>query len=260
MTSFKRWFGAGAIVLVALALVACPGVLPKVVSEIPDMQFAAGAGADDAREVQLDTYFSIDRDAEYKAASSDPKVATVSVAGSVLTVTPVGPGTTNVTVTGSKGGNDPVSQSFSVTVAAPVPVQPDPPTISGEIADIQFAAGATDPSMVDLAGYFQGAATYAATSSNVAVATASVSGAVLTVTPAGAPGTTNVKVTATNDDGSVSQTFSVMVAAPAVNQPPVARTIPDVSLQEGDDEDTRAGEVLHRRRVRSADLHRHFGR
>ena len=226
MRTFKRWFGAGAIVVVALALVACPGMLPKITGEIPDQQFAAGAGADDARTFQLDTYFSIDRDAKYTVSSSDEKVAIASESGGVLTVTPVGPGTTNVKVTGSKGGNDPVSQSFSVTVAREEEPEPSPPRSIAEIPDMQFVAGATEAKTVQLDVYFEGATSYTI-SGGTPVATVSESDGVLTVTPAG-PGTANVMVRATNADGSVSQSFSVTVAKEEEPEPSPPRSIAEI--------------------------------
>ena len=99
-------------------------MVPNVTNEIPDMQFAAGATA--AKTVNLASYFNVDRNAKYEATSSDTAVAAASVKDATLTVTPKGPGTANVTVTASKNGSDPVSQSISVTVDEPEPDEPEP--------------------------------------------------------------------------------------------------------------------------------------
>ena len=245
MTSIKRWFGAGAIVLVAFALIACPSMVPKVTSEIPDMQFAAGATA--AKTVNLASYFDVDRNALYEATSSDPAVAAALVEDATLTVTPKGPGTANVTVTASKNGSDPVSQSFSVTVAEPdEPDEPDAPPVNEAplvrtIPDISLQVEGTktrelskyylDPEGDELA--------YTAESSADAVATVSEpdEDSMITITAVG-EGTATITVSASDgENAAVSQTFDVEVVAkpvvlPPVNNPPVIRTfISDVSLQ-----------------------------
>ena len=124
-----------------------------------------------------------------------------------------------------------------VMVACQGAVKP-PATVAKEIGDIEFAAGA-GASKITLTGYFEVTSpTYTAKSSNTSVATVSVSEAVLTVTPVGA-GTANVEVTATGDEGTVSQTFKVTVNAPPptpANNPPTVRTIPDEALMVGDTE------------------------
>ena len=148
MRTFKRWSVAGAIALVALALVACPAMVPKVTDDIPDMQFSvAELDAGTAKTVTLANHFEVDRDAQYKATSADTAVATATEANGILTVTPKGSGTTNVTVEASRGGNDPVSQAFSVTVAKrPDPVLPPaniPPVVRTQIDDMSIQAGMT---------------------------------------------------------------------------------------------------------------------
>ena len=51
MTSFKRWLGAGAIVLVALALVACPALVPEPVGKITPMTLTVGDAAQTVTDV-----------------------------------------------------------------------------------------------------------------------------------------------------------------------------------------------------------------
>ena len=67
----------------------------------------------------------------YGATSSAPTVATVWVAGSGVTVTPMSPGSATVTVTATdvEGSNTPATQSFAVTVVASFT---DHPIVPGE--------------------------------------------------------------------------------------------------------------------------------
>ena len=66
----------------------------------------------------------------YAATSSSRRVASVSVSGSVVTVTPVSPGRTTVTVTATDAGgsNTPATQAFVATVTAPFS---DDPLVAG---------------------------------------------------------------------------------------------------------------------------------
>ena len=63
----------------------------------------------------------------FEAQSSDESVATVSMDGSTVTVTPVGAGTARITVTASDPGVALATQSFTVTVD-PAPTPPPPAT------------------------------------------------------------------------------------------------------------------------------------
>ena len=117
--------------------------------------------------------------------------------------------------------------------------KPAPPTVAQEIDDMVFEASDRTARTVTLTGHFNAdSPDYSARSRSASVATASVSGSRLTVTPVGA-GTTRVDVTATDDNGKVTETFTVTVKAPeppAANNPPTVRTIPDESLVAGDTE------------------------
>ena len=87
------------------------------------------------------------------------------------------------------------------------------PEVVGRIQPLSMAAGGASNS-IDLAdaGVFTGfQLTYSAVSDNTAVATAQVSGTVLSVT-SGMEGTATVTVTATNLAGEASTTFGVIVA------------------------------------------------
>ena len=181
---------------------------PQPVDAIPALELATG----DSTTVDLATYFS-DPDGDtlsYAAETSDSAVAAVSVSGTVLKVLAESAGTADVTVTAADPGGLSAQQAFSVTAAnrAPQPVD--------AIPALELAAG--DSATVDLATYFSDpdgdALSYAAETSDSAVAAVSVSGTVLKVLAESA-GTADVTVTATDPGGlSAQQAFSVTVSSP----------------------------------------------
>ena len=152
-------------------------------------------------------------------SSSSPSVATATVSGSVLMVTAVSVGAATVTAaaTDAGGSNTAASQRFAVTVLN------NPPAVVGSLPALALReenAAAT----VDLSGAFSDPdgdeLTYSAVSSSPSVATATVSGSVLTVT-AVSVGAATVTAAATDAGGSntaASQRFVVRV----LNDPPVA--------------------------------------
>ena len=189
---------------------------PVAVGEIADQGVAPG----DSATVDVSGNFSDPDDDEliYMAASSDDDIATASVSGAEVTVTGVAAGSATVTVTAIDPGDLSATQTFDVTVAlgnqAPVAV--------GEIADQGVAPG--ESATVDVSGNFSDPdddeLIYMAASSDDDIATASVSGAEVTVTGVAA-GSATVTVTATDPgDLSATQTFDVTVALG--NQAPVA--------------------------------------
>ena len=160
----------------------------------------------------------------YGAASSNGKMATVSVSGSVVSVRGVSKGTVTVTVTAADPGGLTAQQTFEVTVPNRAPVA------VGTIADIEVQVDATAD--VDVAGSFSDpdgdALTYSATSSSPANATVSVSGSAVSVRGV-SKGTATVTVTAEDTEGlTAQQSFEVTVP----NRAPVAvGTIADVEVQ-----------------------------
>ena len=167
----------------------------------------------------------------YGATSSAPGVASVSVSGSTVTVTPVSEGTAAVTVTATDAGgsNTPATQRFTVTVGAPANRPPEP---VGRLAPLTIAIDeASVP--IEVSGAFRDpdgdVLTYGATSSSPGVASVSVSGSTVTVTPV-SEGTSTVTVTATDSGGSntpATQAFTVTVSPPANRPPePVGRLAP----------------------------------
>ncbi len=164
-----------------------------------------------------------DDELTYAATSDDTTVATVLIDGAMVTITAVGAGSATVTVTATDPGELSASQEFGVTVEE----SNEAPLAEGTIDDVTVVAGSeatvdvtdnfSDPDGDDL--------TYAATSSDDAVATVATEGAVVTVNGV-APGNATVTVTA-SDGGmlSASHEFGVTVAPPPV-PPEIVDTIP----------------------------------
>ncbi len=162
----------------------------------------------------------------YTAVSSDSAVASVTVNGSQLDITPVGVGTATVTVTANDGHGGSESVTFDVTVTqitipVPVPVNHDP-TVTASIGSQSVTLGATGPS-IDLANRFADqdgdSLTYTAVSSDSAVASVTVNGSQLDITPV-AVGTSTITVTV-NDGrgGTATMTFDVTVTQVTVPTP-----------------------------------------
>ena len=148
----------------------------------------------------------------YSAMSSSEEMATVSVDGTMLTVTGVAAGTATVTVTATNSAES-AAQEVMVTV------MDVPPEVAEPLEAVSVLVG--EAMSVDLAAAFSGTAlVYSAMSSSGEMATASVEGAMLTVTGV-AHGPATVTVTATNSAASVSQDVMVMVmdVPPAVAEP-----------------------------------------
>ncbi len=200
---------------------------PQPVGALPPLTLGAGeAAVVDAAAAFRDP----DGDAlTYRAASSAPGVAAATVSGTAVRVRPAGPGTATVTVSATDGGGLSATQAFGVTVSpsnrSPVPVGALPPLTLG-VGDAAV--------LVEVAGAFRDpdgdALTYGASSSAPSVAGVSVSGSVVTVTPA-SEGTVLVTVTATDAGGSnttATQSFAATVvgAGPFTDHPLVAGVTP----------------------------------
>ena len=148
----------------------------------------------------------------FAAKSSNPSVATASLSGTSITINGVAPGNATVTVTATDPGGLQAQSSFGVMVPNRAP-QP-----SGTAPDVTVRVGST--AAVDVSQYFQEpdgqTLTYAAGSSDAAVASASVAGSVVTVT-AEAKGRAIITATA-RDPGGLAANQSFRVTAP--NRPP----------------------------------------
>ena len=183
---------------------------------IPNVRLSIG---DRPRAILVDAYFS-DPNGDaltYQARSSKEAVATVSTAGSTVSITPRAKGSTTITVTATDPGNLTATQQFHVTV------RNRPPAAQGSIpAPPPLDVGAS-AHQVDVAAYFSDpdgdALTYQAHSSKEAVATVSTAGSIVSITPR-AKGNTTITVTAT-DPGNLTATqqFHVTVR----NRPPAAQ-------------------------------------
>ena len=225
----------------AVAMVACQAAVKQQASvkkDIANLTFAAGATS--AQTVtNLSSYFNVSN-ATFTASSSNPKVATATVAGEVLTVTPVGPGTANVTVV-AKGDEGEASQTFTVTVDAPA--ANGAPTVRTYIGEVPLRVGDTTKRM--LSHFFEDpdgdALTYTAESSDetIAMVTEPDDNAMITIT-AVAKGEATILVTASDGvegNASAQQTITVVVSEtpPPPNNPPTVFPIPDEDdLEVGD--------------------------
>ena len=189
---------------------------PVVTDTIPPQNLTEG----DTVTLDVSGNFSDPDDDEliYMAASSDDDIATASVSGAEVTVTGVAAGSATVTVTATDPGDLSATQTFDVTVVlgnqAPVAVgEIEAQAVEvGESATVDVSGNFSDPDDDELI--------YMAASSDDDIATASVSGAEVTVTGVAA-GSATVTVTATDPgDLSATQTFDVTVVLG--NQAPVA--------------------------------------
>ena len=187
-----------------------PNRAPEAVGAIAAQTLAAGS----SETVDVSSYFrDPDGDAlTYAASSSNAAVATAAVSGAEVAISAVASGTATVTVTARDPDGLTAAQGFEVTVETPNRA----PEAVGAIAAQTLAAGSSET--VDVSSYFRDpdgdALTYAASSSNAAVATAAVSGAEVAIS-AVASGTATVTVTARDPDGlTAAQGFEVTVETP----------------------------------------------
>ena len=197
----------------AAVAVVRPNAAPTPVGTIDTVTVNEGASV----ELVVSGYFT-DPDGDalaYAAASSDDEVATASMSDSTLTIAGVRGGTATVTVTATDPGGLSAEQEAVVRVnQAPVPADtlPGHDMMRGKAVVLDVAAYFSDPD--------GDALTYAATTSNADLATASVDGSVVT-TAAAAPDTTappvdtlTLTVTATDAGGlTVEQMALVRVSA-----------------------------------------------
>ncbi|GIP20622.1 S-layer homology domain-containing protein [Paenibacillus sp. J22TS3] len=203
-----------------------------------DLAAVTAEVTDGVKKISLaDVFQDEDGDAlTYTAESSATSVATVTVNGSELTLTPVNAGTATIKVTADDGKGGTQSTSFKVTYTS-APLNHDP-VVKNDLAAV--TAEVTDGvKKISLADVFQDedgdALTYTAESSATGVATVTVNGSELTLTPVNA-GTATIKVTADDGKGGkVSSSFTLtLTPAPLVNhQPIVSNTISDVGTEAG---------------------------
>ena len=180
---------------------------PVVVMEIDDQE------TDRTMMIMVDlsmVFSDPDGDAlTYTATVADSTISNTSIDGAMLTVNNTAVGSTTVTVTASDAFGDSVSTSFDVEVVNLAP------TVTAEIANFSLQVGG-DAVSRDVAGAFSDddamPPTISVTTVNELVATATVSGTTVSVTPVSRGGTM-VQITATDVHGaSVSVNVGVSVS------------------------------------------------
>jgi len=180
---------------------------PEAVGRIPAESISVGGGVG----IEVSSYFT-DPDTgdrlTYSAATSNQNVLSVSVNGSRVTVTGVGPGAATVTVTARDSGGLEGTQSFEVTVEDVA----HPPQATGAIFAQAVAPG--ESVTLNVSSYFfdpdRDQLEYNVATSNPGMATASVSGDLVTVSGV-SPGSVTLTVTA-RDPGHLEATQNTAVA------------------------------------------------
>ena len=170
-----------------------------MIDRIPDLSLSVG----DSVRIDLSGKFR-DPDGDslsYTAETSGSVVATASAEGSLVIITGRAPGLTTVTLTATDADGLSAALSFRATVLAP-------PEAVDRIPDMSLAVG--DSVRIDLSGKFRDpdgdSLSYAAETSDSAVAIASAEGSLVIITGQ-APGSATVTLTATDPDG-LSATLS----------------------------------------------------
>ena len=201
------------------------GSTPIAVGTIPDKKIAAGASfvRFSARFYFKETTGSA---LAYSAASSHPGIASVGdICGSMIEIRAVKAGTAKITITATANGGS-ATQEATVIVdpKAVFPSSPSnsPPVAQGSIPDRTFTR-ATSPDRFSVSSYFSDpdgdALTYSASAFRTGVASASVTGAMLSL-GAVSRDSTRITVTAKDQGGLVAtQSFLATVA----NSPPAAQ-------------------------------------
>ncbi len=199
---------------------------PQATGTIPDDTL----NADESVSVRLSSYFD-DPDGDpltYSATVSDSRVATATASGSTASVTGEASGTVTVTITARDAGGLEANQEFDVTV------RNSPPEEVGTVPSTSVTTNAT--ATIDASSYFRDRdadpLSYAAESSNTGVATATVSGSVVTISGVSA-GTATLTITA-RDPGALEARQQAGVTVRAANRSPtVTGTIPGQTVEAG---------------------------
>ena len=209
--------------------------VPALLGAITARSLTAGGSS---AQMDLSGYFRDPDDDRltYSVSSDVTRIATVSISGSQITITPKSAGIATITVTASDGTLM-ATQRFSVTVTA-TQIPNRTPVPAGTISPRTLAEG--DPSEhVDISGNFRDPdgdrLSYTVRSDNTSVARVSVSGTQVTIAPKSA-GSATITVTASDGELTATQSFSVTVtAAPVANRAPVTvGTISPRTLTVGD--------------------------
>jgi hypothetical protein len=161
-----------------------------------------------SKTLDMNDYFS-DPDGDtltYSVTSSDDSVVKADVQGNQIILTAIGKGTATITVTGDDGRGKSSSQTFDVTVLNEAPVGTSIPERTLKVTDA--------PIVVDIAPYFSDVddevLQYQAFSTNNRVATVSIEGSKITITPQEA-GSIDVVVKVSDGTETIQQTMKVTV-------------------------------------------------
>ena len=171
----------------------------------------------------------------YSVNSPSPTIATTSISGSTVTVKPKAAGTTGkIIVTARDPGGLTATQDFTATVSNPPPPPPTPnraPTAVGSISDVSLSKGGSSATR-SVSGKFSDpdgdTLTYSVNNPSPSIATVSISGSTVTISPVATGSTGKIIVTARDPDGeTATQDFTATV----VNDPPRPEgSISDVTL------------------------------
>ena len=197
---------------------------PKAVGTLAPVSFTVGGAAVNVDVAAAFTPAGV----PIAARSLNSGVVNATVNGSVVTLTPVGPGNTSVEVT-ARNASGSATLSITVTVAA---AAPPAPVAVGTLAPISLAAGGAAVDVDVAAAFTPAGVPIAARSLNSGVVTAAVNGSVVTLTPM-ASGNTSVEVTARNASGFATLSITVTVAAAAPPAPAAVGTLAPISLAAG---------------------------
>ena len=195
---------------IAVAVAAAAPTAPVAVGTVDPISFSAGGAAVDLNVAAAFTPAGV----PIEARSLNTGVVNATVNGSVVTLTPVGPGNTSVEVT-ARNASGFATLSIAVTVAA---AAPPAPVAVGTLTPISFSVGGAAVEVDVAAAFTPAGVPIEARSLNTGVATATVNGSVVTLTPVG-DGSTSVEVTARNASGSATLSIEVTVAAAAPEAP-----------------------------------------
>ncbi len=212
----------------AVVTVVDPGQGPVTVALIPAQTVAVGQ----ARAISVAGHFQ-DPDGDsltYDATTGDPNIVTAAASGSDVTLTGVAEGRATATVTATDPDGLSVAQSFSVTVE---PAGRGPVT-AGALGDLSMEAW--DVRSFDAGPFFRDPdgddLSYDAATSDRVVATASVTGSIVTVRGI-STGTTTLTLTATDPSG-LSASLSAAVEVTSPTSPEAVGTVPNDSIAAGD--------------------------
>ena len=202
---------------------------PVAVGTFPDLEL----GRTDRLALAIDQYFrDPDQDAlAYGASTAEPGVATATTRGNLVSITGVSDGVTTLTLTATDPDSLTAIHTSRIIVAGD---GGNTPEAVGSIPGQTIAEG-TDRTLV-VSGYFEDPngdpLTYGATTDAPDIASASVSGARVTLTGV-STGQTTLTVTATDPDGHLATVSTPVTVVSPGQAPIVVAPIPDQSVEVG---------------------------